>query len=52
MWTDAADHLEKGKLFRQKREEPRRNVTKQTEKAAKRTATMQSKALADQSKAV
>ncbi len=52
MWTDAADdHLEKGKLFRQKTEEPRGNITKQIEKAAKRTATAQSRALAEQIRA-
>ncbi len=42
MWTDAAaDHLEKGKLFRQKTEEAtteRDNITKQIESTAKRTA--------------
>jgi hypothetical protein len=41
MWTDAAaDHLQKGKLFRQKTEEPRGNITKQLENVAKRTATV------------
>jgi len=45
MWTDAAaDHLEKGKLFRQKTEEPRGNSTKQLENVTKRTAKVQSSA--------